>query len=337
MSELPRYVYDKDELKLGLNIAYASAELGTVFDGSGLALCPFHDDHDNPNLELIAPGEDGFPWAFCRACGWAGDVIKFIKDRNDVSFPTALVIGSEMYERQPARFEQAIPRKRTIYKVTPEWEEKLAEYQAHAREHAELGLLSFSYGFTTEDTPQGTRQRWDEWLLSWGWGLDPLCQVVIPHRNADGTLECVKVRLRDGDWRAYGELKSLYGSWRTNNSMNAILLEGESDCVWSAKQAPDADVLGLPAGASSFKEEWVRQLLMYDTIYIGIDNDAAGNRAVPKWEQALSTRDVRRFILPWERDVRETGKPIAELMEHAESRGSEAQLEEELDMVVTDA
>lgn len=346
MSELPAYVYDKEELQFKLNIAFVAAELGTVFDGSGLALCPFHEDNEHPNLELMAPGDDGVPWWFCRACGEAGDVLKFIQKRKDVSFPTALVVGSEMYERQPSSFEAAIPEKRTTYEVTPEWEETLERYRQHAAQHAEIGLLSYSYGFTTEETPVPQRHAWDEHLLGWGWCLDPLCQVVIPHRDASGQLRAVKVRRRNKDWKTYGKLDSLYGSWihREHDESGrsiAILCEGESDTVWTDKQitadtlqwadwelgTTNIDTLGLPSGASSFQPAWVDQLAMYDTIFVGIDNDEAGNRAVPRWQAALGDRDLRRIMLPWERDMREAGQTLDVLLAHAQSIGNLAEAE----------
>lgn len=356
--ELPAYVYDKDELKMKLSIAYAASELGTVFDGSGFALCPFHDDKENPNLELMAPGEDGVPWYFCRACGEAGDVIKFIQKVKDVSFPSALIIGSQLYENQPTRFELAIPKKRTTYEVTPEWEAQLELYTKRAEEHKQIGLLSFSYGFTTEDTPVNERHAWDQHLLNWQWCLDPLCQVVIPHRDATGALCAVKVRYRNGDWKTYGKLDNLYGSWikreRDDSGRSAaILCEGESDTVWTdfnitsdvlqwahySLGTSNIDVLGLPSGASSFQSAWIDQLAMYDVIFFGLDNDDAGNRAMPRWENALGDKDLRRIMLPWKHDMRESGQTVDVLLEHATLLGAsgEAQrLDEEFGTVIAE-
>lgn len=340
MTNLPRYVYDKTELKSKLSIEFVASEFGTVFNSDGLAFCPFHDDHTTPNLEAMPPGDDGYPWYFCRACGEAGDVIRFIEKRADVSFPTALMIGSEMYERQPSSFELAIPKKRTTYEVTPEWETTLFQYTQRALEHVDIGLLSYSYGFTTDETPVDHRQAWDRHLLSWGWCLDPLCQVVIPHRDASGAIRAVKVRRRDGSWNAYGKLDILYGSWIERKDATAVLLcEGESDCVWADKwKLPGLDCLALPSGASSFQPAWVSQLAMYDTIYLGIDNDDAGERAIPRWVNALSDKDIRRVLLPWKRDLRESGQQLGVLLEHAEPRGvlaEQEQLDSELDMVVS--
>ena len=48
------------------------------------ALCPFHNDKRHPNLYIKNN------WGYCFACGWSGDSIKFIMNRNKLNFVEAV-------------------------------------------------------------------------------------------------------------------------------------------------------------------------------------------------------------------------------------------------------
>jgi hypothetical protein len=200
-----RYVYDTDDVKSRLPVEYVAAMYDVLFNDEERAFCPFHDDRNNPNFEIMEPGEDGYEWVYCRACGWAGDVIHLVKSFEDVPFYDALVRCSDLLDDMPADVAPPKLRKRRKYIVTDAWERRLEECQSRARQHVDIGLLSFAYGFTDETTDDVERRVWDEHLVRWGWGLDDAANVIIPHRNADGRLTTVKVRYRDGGWRAFGE------------------------------------------------------------------------------------------------------------------------------------
>jgi DNA primase len=314
------YVYEVDELKALIPIEAAAAELGISFREDGRALCPFHDDQNNPNFELMGPGEDGFPWAYCRACGTAVDVIELVKRVKDVRFYEATLWLSQLAAELPDDVPTIAPQRRSAFVPDETWEGRLEECVDRARSHAEVGLLSFAYGFVDESTPPDERQAWDAWLIDWGWGLDEAANVVIPHRDHDGRLTAVKVRYRNKDWKTFGPLKHLYGVWRAIPGAHSVLLcEGESDCVWAARQRPPGtDVFALPSGAGSAVKDWAEDLERYEIVYLAMDEDPAGRESVRRWGRALHGCEVRRVALPEGADVRSHGAPVTELMTNAE-------------------
>lgn len=59
-----------------------------------LALCPFHNDRNHPNLN-IGKDDKGEYTYFCFACNASGDAIKFIQEVDKVSFTKALKIAED--------------------------------------------------------------------------------------------------------------------------------------------------------------------------------------------------------------------------------------------------
>lgn len=318
MSEDFRYVYDTEDVKSRLPIEHVAAQYGILFDDEARALCPFHEDRNNPNFELMEPGDDGFEWVYCRACGWAGDVIHLVKALDDLQFYDALVRCSDLIDELPADVAPPKLRKRRKYVVTDAWERRLEECQSRARQHSDIGLLSFAYGFTDESTGDEDRRAWDEHLVDWGWGLDDAANVVIPHRNADGRLTVVKVRYRDGGWRAFGEFVDLYGAWRgTGQEPGVVVCEGESDCVWADKQGTGLRFVALPSGADSYDERWVRELCWaYPEVFLAFDGDEPGRRATDRWQRGFNENGREARVLPVarDRDLRTDGRSVEQLL-----------------------
>jgi hypothetical protein len=316
-----RYVYDTDDVKSRLPVEYVAAHYDVLFNDEARALCPFHDDRENPNLELMEPGEDGYEWVYCRACGYAGDVIHLVRGIEDLSFYDALVRCSDLLDDMPADVTPPKLRKRRKFVVTDAWERRLEECQSRARQHSDIGLLSFAYGFTDETTNDCERRTWDEWLIRWGWGLDDAANVIIPHRNADGRLTTVKVRYRDGGWRAFGEFVDLYGAWWDGSERRGVLIcEGESDCVWAAKQATGLQCLALPSGADSYDERWVQELCWgYPEIFLAFDGDGPGKRATWRWQRGFNENGREARVLPVakDKDLRTDGRSVGQLLDEA--------------------
>lgn len=319
------YVYDKDELKALLPVAVAASELGVQFGADGRALCPFHDDAKTPNLELMPPGDDGYEWWYCRACGAAGDVIALYQRVLGIEFYEALLHASATLDGLP-RTERLRPAKHRRAAMVPEqsWEDQLDEYRQRAEGHAQVGLLSYAYGITTDATSAEEREAWDRHLISWGWCLDPAAQIVIPHRDSAGKLVAVKLKRRDGAWRTYGSLTALYGSHRAAGTDAAFVCEGESDAVVADRELNSGDcqrvdVLALPAGADSMREDWPDVLGEYRSVVLAFDGDGAGRKAIKKWTRLLADRacDVFDARLPDGEDVRSVGVLPSELMREA--------------------
>lgn len=49
----------------------------------GMAICPFHDDHD-PSFSIKSN------YGYCFGCGWRGDVIAFVMERDGLPFGQAV-------------------------------------------------------------------------------------------------------------------------------------------------------------------------------------------------------------------------------------------------------
>jgi len=317
-----RYVYEPDEIKSRVPMEVAAAEVGVKFGQDGRALCPFHDDKNNPNFELMGPGEDGFPWAFCRACGAAVDVIELVRRVRGVAFYEALLELSALAEELPDDLKLDPPKRRAALVPDAAWDARIAECRERARGHSDVGLLSYAYGFVGDHDDQAVRTAWDEHLLDWGWGLDEAANVVIPHRAPDGSLSAVKVRYRDRSWKTFGPLKHLYGCWRVGGARAVLLCEGESDAVWADARPLylPTDVLALPSGAGAAPaDDWVEELARYEVVYLGMDEDDAGRESSKKWAARLREAgvDARRVALPDGDDLRSCGLDLDVLLTNA--------------------
>jgi hypothetical protein len=316
-------VHDKEDLKQRLPLPYVASALG-ILPGPERALCPFHEDREHPNLDVTLRDPDGSWWFYCRNCGAFGDVFTLLQRVEGLAFPAAMRRASEMLDTMPTRWDALNDRGPSQrQEVTEETQSYVRSCLARAEEHADVGLLSYTYGFVDEETDVATRRVWDQHLLSWGWGLDELGNVVIPHFDTGGKLEAVKVRYRNGRWTCGGQLRSLYGAWRYRRAdplhWGALLCEGESDAVWADLEAQSAgtalDAYALPSGAGSMRDEWVDRLSSYGVVFLGLDADAAGARATEKWADALGGRGPEVVELPIKggEDLRSDGRALSEI------------------------
>lgn len=91
-------------------------------------------------------------------------------------------------------------------------------------------------------------------------------------------------RLHDGkrsseegvEWRHFKRIS-------TGPRNEAIIAEGETDGATLAKYLPHLDVLIMPNGAKNVSDEMVALATTYDKVYIGTDNDQAGNEGADKF------------------------------------------------------
>lgn len=73
-----------------------------------------------------------------------------------------------------------------------------------------------------------------------------------------------------------------------------IVAEGETDGAQLAKLCPDYDIAIMPAGALNVTPEMIDELRSYPEIYLGLDNDIAGNEGATKYTSALP--NARRLV-----------------------------------------
>lgn len=325
MSELT-YVYEDDFLRQNLSIPFVALQYGLVFDEDHRALCPFHEDREHPNLELMVPGDDGVPWWYCRACGKSGDVLGLIMAMASCPFSQAVNLASKFYPDQPDDVPRGPTQQSVKYEVTPEWEERVRECSERARSHLDSGLLSYAYGFFDANATVDERRSFDLHLIErWRWGLDEEANVVIPHYDRYMKLVCVKVRnTTTRAWASYGKYADLYGipEMPYPVDQHMLLCEGESDCAWSDYRARleglQVTVLALPSGAGSFSLDWldyVKERWASANVCLGFDADEAGTKATERWASMLAGCKV--ISLQAGMDLRSSGLSLVELFERS--------------------
>ena len=82
-----------EPIKAAVSARQAAESFGVVVNRSGMALCPFHEDH-SPSLKLDQR-------YYCFGCGATGDVIDFTARLLNVSNSDAVQILAEKFGIQP--------------------------------------------------------------------------------------------------------------------------------------------------------------------------------------------------------------------------------------------
>jgi CHC2 zinc finger len=277
---------DKDAVRAALPLAYVCSELGIYVDATGAALCPFHPDTD-PSFHLWQ-GETGERWG-CWPCGGIhGDLYDLIQRVESLTFPQALDRAREMLSTLPYGYSP--PR------------------IAQARRS---GDPSVWYPFVSEALQRAAaRPNWPVSFRSWGVGVGPNDELVLPHWNAQGVLTGCKMRAGGLKYSLEpSTYPDLYGAWFARTGNCVLLTEGESDAITASESAAregiTLDVRALPSGVRFPMPSWVAYLRQWDAIYVALDNDAASAPKTVAWLDALAPVGYP-VNLPWETDLRET-------------------------------
>ncbi len=85
-------------IKAAVTTRQAAESFGLTVDKSGMALCPFHDDH-HPSLKLDKR-------YYCFACGESGDVIDFTAKFFGISVHSAAIKLARDFEIDPRPLTQ---------------------------------------------------------------------------------------------------------------------------------------------------------------------------------------------------------------------------------------
>jgi 5S rRNA maturation endonuclease (ribonuclease M5) len=131
--------------------------------------------------------------------------------------------------------------------------------------------------------------------------------LYVPHRDPDGVYG-VKVRYASGGKGSWAgslfmtRLYDPYGWGEGLRSNEAVICEGESD-VWALDQYlefhfMEIDVYGLPSGAGSWKDHWLEDLARYETVWVCMDNDEAGQRARDKLMLKIGYERAKELKVP---------------------------------------
>lgn len=131
--------------------------------------------------------------------------------------------------------------------------------------------------------------------------------VVFPYMSkTDETAYHLKFRdTREKNvWQSKGTRRGLYGWHATNpRARTVMLVEGEPD-VLAAATLGFPEVLGIPAGGGGGNQhEWIEtewdELARFDTIFIAIESDGAGMKAVHELAERLGRERCRVVKLPY--------------------------------------
>ena len=91
-----------ESIKAAVTARQASESFGLTVNRSGMAICPFHEDH-TPSLKLDQR-------YYCVGCGATGDVIDFTARLFNVSNSNAAQILAEKFGIQPESQTKTIPQ-----------------------------------------------------------------------------------------------------------------------------------------------------------------------------------------------------------------------------------
>ena len=329
MTELPEYrhVLENGEIKQRLPLAFAASRLGIKLTSESTAICPFHANGQerNPSFGIYRNERDDERW-HCFPCGLDGDVFDLIIQLHGCTFPEAIQQAASFLDEIPEGYERPAYQVDVPKQTPDDWASDVAAARARAAQPDHAGILAARVGFAaTSDALLCA--RWDEYLRSWGWGINGLGEILIPHWSAAKELVGCKVRKPSGEKVSLGGSRysgQLYGAWRGRREQDVLLLEGETDCVfagWLARSENVAvDVFALPSGANEdVKPEWVEFLKGARTVYLAFDPDEVGVEATWKWIKALAGFDTKVCCLPLGRDLRDAQPVLRNLLSAAEA------------------
>jgi hypothetical protein len=142
--------------------------------------------------------------------------------------------------------------------------------------------------------------------------VDRQDSLLIPHWH-NGIVTGIKIRHTDGRKTSVSGSSFAAGLYETlayrwdQVAVPAVIVEGESDCWALERQLMNvAHVYALPSGAGLWRDDWLAQLVPYDTIYTAFDNDQAGQKATEKVRSAIGWGRWKELRVPQlYNDVRE--------------------------------
>ncbi len=108
-------------LKRANPLAEVAARWGVELRRSGhsyVGRCPFHHDQGRPNLSICCSADVSDDFFHCFRCGVGGDVIRFVRLIENLSFPAAVARLQGSAPDQPARRPATVIRRVTR---TPRW------------------------------------------------------------------------------------------------------------------------------------------------------------------------------------------------------------------------
>jgi DNA primase len=297
-----------------------------------LGLCPFHADHNHPNLWVYP---DKSYWK-CRACGQTGDVIQFVMQFDHLTFGAACdqILGGPSPRSRPAESaptpraeprrwdhlsldEQTLMNKACVIyhdrllhtpgaldylrcRAIPEWviRECVIGY-ADGRSLLDCLLtdderqVAETLGLVRRPARDPASERRYEALAG---------RIVVPERRAGHTIWFIGRLLEDDGRRpkylALSGERPVLGLERATNRREVVLCEGVFDFLTAlAWRLPAFSPCGtqLPADRLGF-------LAGAEAVYGALDGDQAGREAAARFSESIGAR-FRPLRLPAGRDL----------------------------------
>jgi DNA primase len=287
-----------------------ATELGDPVQRSGSAWqwrCPFHPDGRTPSLTAWPDG-----W-HCFGCGAHGDAIAWLMKRRNLTFLEAVeALGGA--DPLPTRSQAQVTRSTPL---------PLREPPSIAWRQDALGAVETLHLHLL--APEGARAREylhkrgiaDEDIRLWKLGYVPAdrlarwgdVEVRLPRGIAipalvGGVPWYVKIRRPAGDPKyvhVKGGRSALYGYDHLQGRPALLLCEGEFDAILMHRLVGDVlDVATFGSASESDIRLWLPVLVQYGRIWLGFDNDTAGERARQWWYGR--TRRAHGLIVPVGKD-----------------------------------
>src|SRR5215207_693952 len=272
-------VIDLEHIKGSITVPELLDALGVDVQNDGKTECPWHEEN-TPSCHVY---EDHL---FCYGCGGSGDVVDVLKEYTGWPFVRCLHWLAEKAEDLPD--VERVEKTKELPDLTKRF---VASIVRETRAHVD---------FLVKQWPGVPRPHQGVWVEA------SFAGYMVPHWH-DGRVVGVKVRGLDGSksaWPGSVFTTQLYVARATVSPKTemspdrAVICEGESDSWAMASHTEDIDVYALPAGAGTRRDEWLKQLEQYRTVYICMDNDDAGRKARDKVARAVGHRRAIHFRPP---------------------------------------
>lgn len=229
------------------------------------ALCPFHADK-NPSFYVI-PAKG---MCHCFGCGWSGDVLDFLQEKEGIDFKTACERIGNGQHWTPKPITQSAPPLPDRITSTPPADAGEPDMETHqlgkpSRVWTYLDAQSRVIGYVARyDVPEGKQIR------VWSWGA---------RGSAEPSWGC-------GQWT---KLRPLYGLDRLAERPQvwALVTEGEKACDAATELLPSYACITWPGGANAWKHaDWGP--LRGRNVLLWPDADAPGAECMARLADLLS-------------------------------------------------
>ena len=280
------------EIRTAVSIDDTCEALGFDVPNERKVHCPVHEDN-TASLHLY---DDHW---HCYGCGASGDVIDLVMAFTGATMNEAIrYLSGAVPDDVVATARPVRKPPQDLWPVYAREAEGNDDDRQALQELIELkGWPGIYPDWLTYHHPVAAVKRWALWVPHYDWSQAPHVPLVgIKTRSlAPGNL---------GEKRAVPGstfTTSLYRVFERSYADECILVEGESD-TWVATRFYEFDlniqVYGLPSGASTWRDEWLGDLLRHRRVHLCLDSDTVGRKANDRIHGVLARQGHDRTI--WE-------------------------------------